>query len=230
MSPARFSRPAFAELPSGTRFYFVRHGESEANRRRVIQGRQDVPLSSAGLAHARAAAEWLSSQRIDAVYTSPLTRAKDTAKVIAEVSGLAEAVSLPELIEIDTGIFSGLSFADIEIRFPTEWEAFRRHSWEVVPEAERIAALRVRAFEVWESLIGAARSGRRRIASVTHAGMLQWIIRASLGSDGEAWMPVFKTANCGIFLLSAEPVPATAEQPASFYAEWELMNFVPYET
>jgi broad specificity phosphatase PhoE len=222
------TNPAFQTLENATRFYFVRHGESEANRRNIIQGRLDPGLSRAGRAHAEAAGRWFSQQDVDAVFTSPLLRAVATAKAIANATGLQEPVILPSLVELDTGVFSGKSLKTIQAQYPEIWREFRRRSWEVVPRAERIASLQSRAFAAWSHLLEHARAGHRRIVSVTHAGTLQWLIRASMGPFDHAWMPVFKADNCGVFALRVEPVAATSTHPASYFAEWELLNYVSY--
>ena len=62
--------------------YIVRHGQTEMNNRKALQGRSDVPLNETGIAQARAAAEKLTGIRFDRVYTSPLIRAIQTAKII----------------------------------------------------------------------------------------------------------------------------------------------------
>ena len=222
-------RPAFSDLPERTSFYFVRHGESEGNRRHIVQGHLDAALTENGRTHARAAAEWFSTRHIDAVYTSPLARAADTAAEIARSNGEVEPVPLQELIELDTGIFSGLSFADAQSKFPLEYAEFRRRSWEAVPEAERMASLRKRTLVVWDRLIESAGAGNRSIVSVSHGGTIQWLIRASMGPLDYRWMPLFKASNCGIFLLVVEPVQAQDGLSPSFFAQWELMNHVPYE-
>ena len=63
--------------------YIVRHGQTEMNHRKVLQGRSDDPLDEIGFAQAQAAAEKLMGIRFDRVYTSPLKRAIQTARIIA---------------------------------------------------------------------------------------------------------------------------------------------------
>lgn len=225
-----FDHPRFADVPRRTVFYFVRHGESEANRKGMIQGRLDPTLSEKGREHARAAGRWFASiPGVDLVLTSPLRRAAETAELIAQTAELPAPEPLRDLIELDTGIFSGIVFSEIQAAHPTEWRKFQRYSWESVPKAERIHSLKRRALAVWNRLITETQSSRRAIVCVTHAGMLQWLIRASFGTQNHAWMPVFRASNCGIFSLAVAPAPAVDELPASFFAEWELLNHLPYE-
>lgn len=68
---------------------FVRHGETEWNRKGILQGSRDLPLNEAGLAQAHQTASLLTASRIDRVVSSPLLRARQTAQVIAGGRGLA---------------------------------------------------------------------------------------------------------------------------------------------
>lgn len=228
--------PAFHTLPHACEFYFVRHGESESNAEGRIQGHSDSPLSELGRSHAQAAARWLEQREIDAVFSSPLSRASETASVIARGAGIGAVETLEELIELDTGRFSGERLRDLATVDEELFRRFRVHSWEAVPDAERIESLQRRAWSVWDRLIERAHAGGRRIVSVTHGGMIQWLIKATVGADEQRWMPLFETSNCGIFLFAAQstmPDPDTGDDPpdpgTGYYGNWKLMNFVPYE-
>ncbi len=229
--------PAFHTLPHECEFYFVRHGESESNAEGRIQGHSDSPLSELGRSHARAAARWLGTREIDAVLSSPLSRASETALVIADGVGVQAVETMSELIELDTGRFSGKRLRDMATEDEELFRRFRVHSWEAVPDAERIESLQRRARSVWDRLLELAHTGHRRIASVTHGGMIQWLIKATVGSEEQRWMPLFETSNCGIFLFTAQstmPEPGTADEPpepgTGYYGNWKLINYVPYES
>ena len=79
-----------------TEILFVRHGETDWNVERRVQGHSDRPLNATGLAQARELAAELREGRIDAVYASDLARARDTAAAVAAEHGL-EAVSYTHL-------------------------------------------------------------------------------------------------------------------------------------
>lgn len=87
-------------------FGFLRHGETEHNRLKLIAGSSDVPLNAAGLAQAREAAQRLAGSGIDAIWSSPLQRARDTARCVADVLGLEIAV-IGELAERNWGQLEG---------------------------------------------------------------------------------------------------------------------------
>ena len=100
-----------------TELLLVRHGETDWNRERRFQGHADRPLNEKGREQAHAWAAELAGEQIDAVYTSDLARARETAQIVAARLN-AEVVALPELREIDVGDWEGLSWPEIEERFP----------------------------------------------------------------------------------------------------------------
>ncbi len=87
-------------------FCFLRHGETENNRLGLVAGASDVPLNATGLAQAQAAARRLAGSGIDAIWSSPLQRARDTAQCVAAVLGL-DIVIVPELAERNWGDLEG---------------------------------------------------------------------------------------------------------------------------
>ncbi|HUW39996.1 MAG TPA: histidine phosphatase family protein [Rectinemataceae bacterium] len=211
----------FAPLREETRFYLVRHGQSEGNARRIIQGRRDFRLDEAGRAQAAAAGTWLASQKIGAVVTSPLARAAETGRIIAAACGLPRPRLDPTLMEIDTGMFSGISLDEARTRFPEAYAAFEHQSWDGVPDAEKSDSLFERAMSAWDLLRGLALDGERSIACVSHGGFIQWLVRATFG--GRKWMPLLPTSNCGVFELLV--TPTMAGYPA--YMQWRLLNYQP---
>lgn len=90
--------------PKSSRFYFLRHGQTEHNRKRICQGHADVPLNEAGLAQADAAAAVLASIQPTAIRTSDLTRVRQTATPIAEQLGL-DIKTDPRLRERAFGVY-----------------------------------------------------------------------------------------------------------------------------
>ena len=154
----------------------VRHGETDWNRDRRFQGHADPPLNETGRAQARALADELAGEVIDAVYTSDLARARETAEILAARLG-AEVVPLRELREIDVGEWQGLTWTEIEERYPdgalawheraTAGRRARRTSSSaerVVTALRRIAVAAPGAARAWSSAT-AARSGRRARSS-----------------------------------------------------------------
>jgi len=106
--------------------YLVRHAATENNEQRppVLQGqRLDVGLSAAGRDQAERTGRFLAERTIDAVYSSPMRRARETAEAIAAPHGLAVEV-VDELIEVDVGEWEGLDWDEIRRGDPAAYEAF----------------------------------------------------------------------------------------------------------
>lgn len=221
-----------------TSFYFVRHGESEGNVAGKMQGRQEHPLTELGREQARATGEWFAAggTAVDALYASPLSRAFETAEIIARVAGLPAPQPLPAAMELDTGRFTGLSFAEIKEQHPQDYREFVAGSWEVVPGAERTASLAGRALETWTAMVdaaGRARGETATVMTVTHGGMLQWLFKVTFGispDQGAPWMPLVLASNCAIFEFTARPVRSTDRTGAElawYYGQWSRVNFTP---
>lgn len=160
----------------GCRIYLVRHGETLWNHAMRYQGHADIPLNERGYAQARAVARRLSSERIDAVYSSDLQRAKATAEVIAAAHGLPVHTDR-SLREINFGVWEGLTRDEIRLRFPEvsqEW--WSNPVGTRLPGGETLAEVAERAVRY---LLGTARrhpDGTVVVAS--HGGT----IRAAIGS------------------------------------------------
>ena len=108
------------------RIILVRHGQTKWNSEGRVQGRTDIPLNARGMAQAEAVGEWLSGRKIDAVYASPLMRAHDTAKAIADRQGVCVKL-LGEMIEIDFGLWEGKTSRELSKEFPEFWVDWSWH-------------------------------------------------------------------------------------------------------
>ena len=106
--------------------WLIRHGESIGNREQIYQGQNDLPLSAQGQAQASLLAARLAALQeilpFSSLYASDLQRAMQTALPTSQAMGLP-VIERTGLREIDVGGWSGLTFADIQNRFPEEWAA-----------------------------------------------------------------------------------------------------------
>ena len=101
---------------------FIRHGQTDFNLERRLQGAMPVPLNDCGRSQSQALAHYLKTVPIDAIYSSPRSRALESALIIGEV--LHQTVLEDErLAEINFGEFEGHTFAEVGARFP---EAYRK--------------------------------------------------------------------------------------------------------
>jgi phosphoserine phosphatase len=152
-----------------TELLLVRHGETDWNRERRFQGHADEPLNDVGREQARKLAEALAGERIDAVYTSDLLRARETAEILAAPLD-AEVVALRELREIDVGSWQGLSWPEIEEQDPEGVARWRRegHGWH---GGETYEELGVRIVAVLREIV--ARHANQRVLVVGHGGTVR---------------------------------------------------------
>src|SRR5689334_9034949 len=125
-----------------TTLLLARHGETDWNREGRWQGWADPPLNATGREQAAALAEQLRAVPFDAVYSSDLRRARETAEILAAPHG-AEVVLDAGLREIDVGSWSGLTRAEIAERFPggerPDGETHAEHGARVREAVTRIA-------------------------------------------------------------------------------------------
>jgi probable phosphoglycerate mutase len=155
----------------------VRHGETDWNLGNRFQGHADPPLNRTGRAQARELAVALADHRFDAVYSSPLRRAFETAEIIAAAHGL-QPVPDAGLREVDVGEWEGLTREEVEERFPEQhrrWLAFGQ-GWDGGETYEEMGRRVVATL-----LEIAPRHGGETILCVAHGGP----IRAAFAAAGE---------------------------------------------
>ncbi|QIG40775.1 histidine phosphatase family protein [Microbacterium sp. 4R-513] len=165
-----------------TTLILLRHGETDWNHARRIQGATDVPLNDTGRQQARDAAATLRDtldERIPAVVVaSDLSRARETAEIIARELGLAAPRLYPELRERAYGVAEGLSVDEYFERWG-DW-----HGTDV-PEAETREDLRARAIQGLEKVARDVRRatapGAASVIVVTHGALIREVIRHASG-------------------------------------------------
>ncbi len=116
-----------------TRIYLIRHAETETTIEDRFAGSQDMPLAPEGREHAEELATRLAQFRIDAVYSSPLHRATETAQMVADRHGVS-VVSVDALREISHGHWEGMSRAEVEQKYPDEYADYERDPYDFHPE------------------------------------------------------------------------------------------------
>ena len=117
-----------------TDLYLVRHGETDWNRARRIQGLTDIPLNDTGREQARLTGSLLTRRPITRVFASPLVRARETAEIIARELGLPEPELRDAFVERDYGAAEGMGFHEIDVRYPPGTDVPGRESREAVAE------------------------------------------------------------------------------------------------
>jgi probable phosphoglycerate mutase len=166
-----------------TEIFLIRHGETAWNAERRLQGHLDIPLNEHGERQALAVAQALRNTPIDAIYSSDLQRARATAQPLADVLGLP--LQLDEALrERCFGAFEGLLYEELEARFPEAHAQWRARDPDArFPEGERRGETLNEFYRRAVDTVGdiALRNTGRRIAIVTHGGVLDCVYRAAHG-------------------------------------------------
>jgi probable phosphoglycerate mutase len=148
-----------------TRFFLVRHGETEWNRVRRIQGVSDIPLNDTGRAQAAALGDILVGHNFDLIVSSPLSRADETARIIAQRLGMPAPITVADLIERNYGEAEGSSGADLDLRYPPGTDIPGREDREVVTQ---------RAIRVLHDM--AIRHPHADIVAVAHGAVIRSVV------------------------------------------------------
>lgn len=157
----------------------IRHAQSQANLDGIWNGRTDGPLSEAGETSLEALGRRFSSWKLDAVISSPLSRARKTAEVISKDVQVDEGFT-----EIDLGKWEGMLYTEVEEKHGEELrEAIKTRTLPMGGTGESLLEVRSRAIGAVDRLF--ARMGdNERVAVVTHGGFLQSILHRHLAGDG----------------------------------------------
>jgi broad specificity phosphatase PhoE len=165
-----------------TMLYLVRHPPTTAAPGHCY-GRTDLPLSEGGRRAALELAESFAALRVDAIYASPLQRARDTAEPIGRATG-HEVTTLDDLAEIDFGAFESRAFDDIASENPGVYEEWMSSPSAVqFPRGESYVDLKRRAGGALGEIRG--RHPGQRVAVVSHVGPIRAILADALGLKDE---------------------------------------------
>src|SRR6266576_5537411 len=164
-----------------TELLLVRHGETDWNAEGRLQGHTDRPLSDFGRRQAHELAEELDDEELEAIYSSDLARASETAEIVGRRLGLPTVLD-PDLREKDWGTWEGLTAVERD-RVEFVGESTEAHQERILRALRRIAE---------------RHPGDRRVLVVTHGGSMRRVQTAAMGMA----MPVVE--NCGRWLCACE--------------------------
>ena len=162
-----------------TRLCIVRHGETAWNAEHRVQGQLDVPLNAIGHAQALAVSKVLSQEKFDAVYSSDLSRARQTAQPVANLYSM-EILLEKDLRERHYGIFERLTYAEVKVRYPEDYARFEaREPGYAFRTGESLADFSARSIAVISRLANAHEG--KSILVFTHGGVLDKLYRFITG-------------------------------------------------
>lgn len=168
-----------------TRLYLVRHGATPLTAEDRFSGEHNVFLSEVGRAQAQLLAERLSDDDVAAVYTSPLDRTMETARILAAPHNLTP-IPRAELREITHGHWEGLSRTEVETRFGEEYSSWEEDPFTFAPQGgESGISVLARVLPVLREII--VRHRDRNIVVVSHKATLRLAISSLLGFDARGY-------------------------------------------
>lgn len=169
----------------------IRHGQTQWNVLQKYQGQTDIPLNNTGRDQAEKLAVSLQNETFEAIYCSDLSRAEETAKIIARFHSM-EPVSDPRWREFNFGHWEGLTYREIDHAFPEEarlWVEDTRNFQ--VPGGESFDQIAARVEEVLEEI---QRKHRKTVVVVTHGGVIR-VIRCMFGKNEDLWENIIETGS-----------------------------------
>lgn len=161
-----------------TRIFLIRHGETEWNKEKRLQGNSNVNLSHEGLRQARLLADQAPFPYVDAIYSSDLSRAVSTAEILAEKFGL-HVNKVPELRETNFGDWEGRSIRELAMECPEDFGKFFTDPEKCYPpNGETFLHSQTRVVNAVYRII--ATHDEQNVIIVTHGAVIRLIICAIL--------------------------------------------------
>jgi probable phosphoglycerate mutase len=193
-----------------TKVIIVRHGQSSYNSQGRIQGRcNDSILTEKGQADARKLAAVLDRIKFDAIYSSPLQRAQDTAKIVLSYLPSAPPLTVAEnLMEIDLPLWENLLKQDVKEKFPQDYQCWKERPHELrmlVPDGNGVRehfpvlALYRQAELFWQELL--PKHPGATVLIVAHNGINRALIGTALGMSPARYHSI-QQSNCGVTVLN----------------------------
>jgi broad specificity phosphatase PhoE len=183
---------------TATKLFLVRHGQSAGNAEGRFGGHGATPLSDLGFEQARLTAEALAREKINAIYSSDLLRAVQTAEPLSKLVGIP-IVTSEAFRERNVGVLEGLTFDESKQEYPNDYYALvNRNIHHVITKGESYTNLLDRITVELRNLLRKHRG--ERIAVFTHTGALCFMTLHLLGAihRGTKQTPWIITSNCGI--------------------------------
>ena len=179
--------------------YIARHGETHYNKEGRLQGNgKNPPLTPKGIAQAQALGETLKriteGEAFDAVYSSTLTRASDTAEIA--VGNTVKPIQDPRIVEIGLGEMEGMLYSEAEKAFPELWGKLADPAnYTPPPRGEDLTDMIARVGSFLDDLV---QTGHRRVLVVTHGYTMRVFQACSMGGAVEDLGRTHKYGNCDI--------------------------------
>jgi len=155
--------------------FLIRHGETDYNRDHRLQGALPIPLNANGCLQAEALGLYLKDSGIEAIFSSPMIRARQTADIIGQALDI-NVYEEPRIREIAFGKFEGLTHTEIEANFPDDYRMWQSGDMSyTVPAGESRRSVQQRMADAWNDL--KVISDYEKIALISHGSALRILMR-----------------------------------------------------
>ena len=190
-----------------TRVFLVRHGATDLSTEDRFSGAEGVELSDAGRAQAARLGERLRSEGISAVYSSPLSRAMDTARIVSK-GWTASPVAVDGLREVAHGHWEGLQRKEVEERFAAEYTMWEQDPFTCAPSGgESGVAVLARALPAVRQIINDHQGSK--ILVVSHKATIRLLLCSLLGIDARGYRDRLDSAPASLNVIDfMDPVRA----------------------
>lgn len=181
--------------------YLVRHAETAWNAACRLQGHADQPLSPLGERQIQRLAQRFAARHLQGIYTSHLTRSRQTASAIAQGNGHGVVPVVERaLAEIHLGAWEGLTPEEIDAQFDGAYELWRTTPSRVtIPQAEPLQAFRRRVHDAFTRIVAGVAEGETVV--VTHGGVIASVLADVLGADYDHLLRRLRLDNAGVTAL-----------------------------
>jgi broad specificity phosphatase PhoE len=183
-----------------THFGLLRHGQTDWNINFLLQGVTDIPMNQTGLEQVKLAAQAIQAKDWDVVLTSPLTRAKQTAEIIATHVGFSEVIEQELLIERSFGEAEGLSHE--------QWRA-KYSNLDEIPGGESRQQLAARSELLLDYV--ATEFGGKRVLAISHGALIRGLL--AIASNNELPRDGERLGNASLNIVS------------HFESSWKVVNY-----
>lgn len=191
-SPAAPSREGVSNL---VELILIRHGQTKWNKEEVFRGRADIPLDDTGRTQAEATSAALTHLKLSAVYSSPLARASETARIVARPHGLSVRL-VDNLADIDCGAWEGLPVQEAQARYPEVFAAWQTAPHTVTfPGGESLDMVASRAMAALDDIVR-THGQHDTVVVVSHRVVNKLILLRALGLDSSSFWRVRQDTCC----------------------------------
>lgn len=202
------------------KLYLIRHGETEWNHLRKMQGQMDIPLNEYGIELAEKTAEGMKDIRFDRIFASPLVRAKKTAEIIAQNSGvMVETDDRLKEINFGEGEGSDINVVKAEPEHPLHNFFIHPEQFKPMKGGESFYEVQARGLEFLREVVFPLEGEVENVAVVAHAAIIRSIMLHVIDRElKDFWGGVYYK-NCCVCEIDVTGGQMTALEEAKVYYE-----------